>query len=259
MTSKRILRKGFTLIELLVVVVIIAILASGVFLMMRAGGDRSGIAKTTAKVHAIASMLESYKAAYGRYPRVRTGVSEDGVSSVAFSFVCDPGGDDTVMADDNTDDGGLSDSNKITFGLFSHFMPRAKLIDVNARDSMRSYYEGCIRNPKEGSVWEVEYRGGTSGNLSMLASEENANPNLNEVYREFRRLAADGLVSAGPVIYPDTGKEVYLATASDAWGRTLYYRQDGGVGEIISAGPDGVVGTADDISSAGAGGNDDDE
>lgn len=259
MTVRQHFRAGFTLVELLVVVVIIGILASGVFLMMRAGGDRAGIAKTTAKVHAIASLLETYKAAYGSYPQVMTGVSDDGVATVAFSFVCDPGGDDSVMDDDNTGGGGLADSNKITFGLFSHFMPRATTIQANAGDTMRPYYESKIRNPDAGSVWEIEYRGGTANSLRMLAGEEGADPYLSEVYREFRRLEADGLVSAGPVIYPDTGKEVFVATASDAWDRSLYYRMDGGVGEILSAGPDGVVGTADDISSAGAGGNDDDE
>lgn len=254
----RLSRAGFTLVELLVVVVIIAILASGVFLMMRAGGDRAGIAKTTAKVHAVASLLEAYKAAYGSYPQVMTGVGDDGVASVTFSFVCDPGSDDSVM-DPNTGGGSLGDANKITFGLFSHFMPRATTINANAGDRMRPYYESKIRTPDSGSVWEIEYRGGTQGNLRMLAAEEGADPYLSEVYREFRRLQADGLVSAGPVIYPDTGKEVFVATASDAWDRSLYYRMDGSVGEILSAGPDGVVGTDDDISSAGAGGSDDDE
>ncbi|MEG1480408.1 MAG: prepilin-type N-terminal cleavage/methylation domain-containing protein, partial [Kiritimatiellia bacterium] len=40
------MKRGFTLIELLVVIVIIGILVSGVFMMMRAGGDKAGIAQT---------------------------------------------------------------------------------------------------------------------------------------------------------------------------------------------------------------------
>ncbi len=248
-------KQGFTLVELLVVIVVIAILASGLFMMTRAGGDKAGIAQTTTRVHAVAGLLEVYKAQYGAYPRVLTGVdSNTGVASITFSFVCDPGDDDSVM-DENTSTGGLSDSNKITFGLFSHFVPRATLIRNEASEAMKSYYEGKMRNPTSNSVWEYEYRGGTAMGLDLagIANVESSDFALQAVYREFRRLQADGIVYASSTVDLDTQKETFSAGAVDAWGRTLYYRMEGNVGEVFSAGPDGKAGTADDITSRGTG------
>jgi hypothetical protein len=39
----------------------------------------------------------------------------------------------------------------------------------------------------------------------------------------------------------------------------LRYRNEGGAGEIVSAGPDGKFGTSDDISSSGAAVEEDDD
>ncbi|MEG1787915.1 MAG: prepilin-type N-terminal cleavage/methylation domain-containing protein [Kiritimatiellia bacterium] len=236
------MKRGFTLIELLVVIVIIGILVSGVFMMMRAGGDKAGIAQTVTKVHAIATLLEEYKAQYGNYPIV-TDRDGNGCAKLEFSFLCDPGSDATG-------------SSPVVFGLFSHFIPRATTIDQEAEDSMRGYYERQFSNPEKGSIWESEYTAGSS--MEKIARGEAADPRLALVNRAFRRLKKDGVVSAGSSVNIETGRETYHATASDSWGRALMYRMDGSNGEIVSYGPDGKYGTSDDITSAGMG-NDEDE
>ena len=96
--------------------------------------------------------------------------------------------------------------------------------------------------------------------LGQTIVKETADPNLQQIYRAWRRLEKDGMVSAGNYTNIDTGSSRYIAGASnDAWGQTLVYKNDGGAGEIVSAGPDGIFGTADDISSGGAAVDEDDE
>ena len=63
-------RAGFTLIEILAVVVIMALLAGGVFMLMGVGDTRSKIAETNAQIQALSSLLEEYKNEYGDYPTV---------------------------------------------------------------------------------------------------------------------------------------------------------------------------------------------
>ncbi len=281
------IRRGFTLIELLVVIVIIGILAGGVFMMMNSANSKAAIAKTTAQVHALASLLEEYKAIYGEYPIVTAQYTYNdkpiGYAALEYRFVTEEG-DDAHPSYGNSGNSSSSSGLKfkikdgtstrtvtpkfargsgdeMTFGLCSHFMPRATTILNNISDDLKTYYRRQFQSPKKDSPYELEMKGlNASDALSTTAAKEAVDPHLQQIYRSWRRLLSDGMVEAGTYTNIDTGSSRFIAGATeDAWERTLVYKNDGGAGEIVSAGPDGIFGTADDISSGGTSVDESDE
>lgn len=249
-------RAGFTLIELLVVIVIIGILAAGLFRMIRAARDKAAIAETTAQIHAIATLLEEYKAIYGDYPVV-SNTDSNGYAPLNFSFTSKTGTGGTCKHPSV-----INNENDTTqFGLCSHFVPRAtKFLEYTAGDStLERYYAGQYKDPTA-TAWKNEMRGiDDTDPLRTAKINEAADPNLQQIYRVWRRLETDGLVYEGSSPCPDCFQETYTAGAkNDAWEHALKYRNNGGAGEIISAGPDGEFGTADDITASGIAGDDED-
>lgn len=247
-------RAGFTMIELLVVIVIIGILAAAVFRLMGSANTKTAIAKTTAQVHAIATLLEEYKAHYGNYPLV-TNISNEGYSPLNFTFKAHDGGGCSTCNNNPTRD-------NVQFGLCSHFIPRATTIyNYTHGDDMEGHYDSRFKDPSQDDVWEKELGGTQTGNsLDKARRYENVDPNLQQIYRAWRRLAKDRMVSEGVASCQFCGTTTYSAGAgNDAWGRGLMYRNDGGAGEIVSAGPDGTFGTGDDIVSGGAATEEDDQ
>lgn len=248
------MKQGFTLVELLVVIVIIGILAGGIFMMTRSATSKSAEAKTIAQVHAIASLLNEYRAAYGDYPLV-TDADSNGYASLNFTFLvnsdsCDECGAERVTYSEGSECG----SDQVAFGLVSHFMPRAGTIyDYTSGTNMEDYYKSQFKKPSKGSVWEKEFRGVRSNSIDKARSYEAVDLNLQQVYRTWRRLKNQGVVYEGVSACEHCEMAVFSAGASaDGWGRGLKYRNEGGAGEIVSAGADGQFGTTDDIVSGGA-------
>lgn len=251
-TSRR--TAGFTMIELLVVIVIIGILATALFRLMGSANTKAAVAKTTAQVHAIASLVEEYNALYGNYPLV-TNANADGYCPLNFNFKAHDGGGCSQCKNKTSED-------YIQFGLCSHFIPRATTIyNYTHGDNMEDHYDARFRDPSSDDVWEKELGGKNVGNsMDRARGYEAADPSMQQIYRSWRRLARDKMVSEGVTTCEFCGTTHYTAGAGgDAWGRGLMYRNDGGAGEIVSAGPDGKFGTGDDIVSAGAAADDDDE
>lgn len=255
------LRGGFTLVELLVVVVIIGILAGGVFMMTRAAGSKSAEAKTITQVHAIASLLSEYKSVYGEYPLV-TEADDKGYASLNFTFLansasCKYCGTEIVSYDKNGEKG----NDKVSFGLCSHFVPRATTIQsYTSGMNMESYYQTQFKSPSSNSAFEREYEGVRDNTLARTVEFESVDINLQQINRVWKRLKAQGLVYEGISGCDECDMRLYIAGANkDAWGNALKYHNVGGAGEIVSAGPDGTFGTSDDITSGGAAAEDDDD
>jgi prepilin-type N-terminal cleavage/methylation domain-containing protein len=255
-------KRGFTLIELLVVIVIIGILAGGIFMMTRSANTKSAEAKTIAQVHAIATLLNEYKATYGEYPLV-TDSDDNGYSNLNFTFLvnsasCDVCGAERVTYSENGE--GVNDG--VAFGLVSHFIPRATTIaTATSGTNMEAYYKSQFKKPSRDSVWEKELRGTREGNtLDRTRAYEAVDLNLQTIHRSWRRLKNQGLVFEEVYGCEQCDVARYSAGAeADGWGHALKYRNEGGAGEIVSAGPDGRFGTADDIVSGGAAVDEDDD
>lgn len=247
-------RGGFTLVELLAVIVIIGILAAGIFMLVRTASSRAATAKTTAQVHAIASLLEEYKNIYGNYPVV-SNADDDGYASLNFTFKASDGGSCSQCGNKPSND-------NVAFGLCSHFVPRAETIyGATHGGNMEDHYDDCFADPsgQDNEVWEKEFGKRSHGDLTDARESEVADTNLQQIYRAWKRLQADNLVKAGVTVCPYCSTQTYSAGAeSDAWGNSLKYHVTGGAGEIVSAGPDGSFGTGDDITSGGAAVTDED-
>lgn len=250
-------KRGFTLVELLVVIVIIGILAGGIFMMTRSANTKSAEAKTISQVHAIASLLNEYKAVYGDYPLV-TATDENGYASLNFTFVANKDSCDACGANMN-DDG-------VAFGLCSHFVPRATTIFswATSETNMHNYYKDMFENPDgqgDDTAFSREYRGTKSGSSDaweVIQDHEREDANIQQIYRSWRRLKNQGLVFEKGFSCEQCEVLRFSAGAeSDGWGHALKYRNEGGAGEIVSAGPDGIFGTADDIVSGGASADED--
>ncbi len=248
-------KRGFTLIELLVVIVIIGILAGGLFLMVGAGKNKSAVASTTARVHAIATLLEEYKAIYGNYPRVSS-ADDKGYAPLDFHFVAAEGSPGCKSCGFKAiSESAGNDGDEIKFGLCSHFIPRAATIIASSDDALQDHYNRMYESPAEDTAWETEIHGlkGNNKALETTRLSEAADPNLQQIYLVWRRLEKQGIVYSGVSGCDDCDAQRYTAGANvDAWGRALKYRNEGGAGEILSAGPDGTFGTADDVTASGA-------
>ncbi len=275
------MKRGFTLIELLVVITLIGILSAGVFMLMRSAGDKAKVATTTEQVHALARLLDIYKNESGDYPRVSAQYLDHqddpiGYACVEFHFVSKEG-DDVKLSYGASDaitkaGSGLTfkirregreetitnaryirgEKDEMTFGLCSHFLPKATTIRDNSVDNALSYYERQYMDPKEDTPYSVEgiVGGGNASAMDKAITSEALMPSA--VYLEWERMVQDKLVYAQNSVNVETGSMRYTAGAhNDAWGRPLVYRNEGGAGEIVSAGPDGIYGTADDITSGG--------
>ncbi len=260
---KQAAKRGFTLIELLVVIVIIGILASGVFMMTRAGNAESARAKTIEQVHAIATLLEEYKAIFGDYPLV-SDADENGYASLNFNFIANSASCSECGARNvSYSQGSACSEDGVAFGLCSHFLPRVQTIMNNTSGTnMNNYYREQLKNPSEGSVWEKEYRSGLDNAsdkaIDNVVDYEARDVNLQQIYRSWRRLAKQNLVYDGMSGCDYCEVLRYAAGVyADGWGRGLKYRNEGGAGEIVSAGPDGVFGNSDDITSSGSAFEDD--
>lgn len=255
MRNAKTLQTGFTLVELLVVVVLIAVLSGGVFMLMRASNTKEGIARTTASVQALATLLESYHSQYGTFPRVTTPSGTDGYYPVNFTFKTSDGGSCRYCGNKSSQDG-------VQFGLCSHFVPRATTIYGSAQgdSSLYSHYEDCFEDPtiakedsNDNNVWELEYGTQATGTtLTDIAAQESADPRLLKVNADWSRFAAEGVVYSGISTCQYCKTSTYIAgVTSDAWGNALLYSNEGGIGIVVSKGPDGTLGTADDIRSDG--------
>ncbi len=273
-------RDGFTLIEIMVTMVLIGILSSGVFMMMRSARKQAAIAQTTTQVQGLAGLLEMYKNQYGNYPRVTASYLDNndepiGYSCLEFHFISGEGDDVRLNAGDckltkagsgltfKIKDGTSTrtvknagytrgDPDEMTFGLASHLLPRATIIAgaTWADQNVYDYYRAQFNSPNEDTPYGLEnVLTGNCKALNVMQVQENLDTRL---YDEWRRLEKDGIVYAQANQDPDTGTERYSAGAkNDAWGTPLVYRNEGGAGEIVSAGADKIFGTADDITSGG--------
>lgn len=256
-------RRGFTLVELLAVIVIIGILSAGVFMLVRMASDKAAIAKTTAQVHAVASLVEEYRNLYGHYPRVVENDSPEGYYPLGFSFKVRDGGSCKNCGNKSSDDG-------VTFGLCASFVPIATVM-YNATDGsdMQNRFENAFKNPasQDNDSWRKMFgENNLNNDITKMLESEAADQNLQAIYRSWKRLQQDGMVSGsggmgeyGTCPYCQTTTCSFSAESSDAWSNGLRYHMVGGAGEIVSAGPDGTFGTPDDITSGGVAADDDDE
>ena len=244
-------KRGFTLVEVLAVVVIMAILAAGVFMMMGAGDTKSKIAETNAQIQALTSLLEDYRNLHGDYPYV-TSVDKDGYANLNFTFKVQDG-------DSCTECGNAPGSDQAAFGLAARFVPPATTIyNMTANTNMASHYESCYSNPgsQSSEVWEREL-GSKGDTLQNVMMNEASDSNLDRINRAWRRLENQKLVYSGVSHCTFCQAEVYSAGVNkDAWDQALKYNT--GTKAIVSAGPDGKFGTDDDISGAGTGTEDED-
>ncbi len=279
--KKRSGTKGFTLIELLVVITLIGILSAGVFLLMRSAGNKANVAKTTQQVQALAGLLEMYKNEFGDYPLVTAQYLDSnddpiGYARVEFHFVSGEG-DDVNLSYGSSDrlmragsgqtfqinDGSgtrtirdatyiRGDKDEMTFGLCSHFVPKATTILNSVQGNALSYYEREFSEPQEDTPYSIEGMSGGGGSDALVNAAVNEAKNPSRVYDEWERMRREELVYAENTVNIETGSMRYTAGAhNDAWGNPLLYRNEGGAGEIVSAGPDKIYGTADDITSGG--------
>ena len=251
-------RAGFTLVELLAVIVIIGILAAGIFMLVRTASSRAAIAKTTAQVHAIASLVEEYKNLYGHYP-VAIDADAAGYCEVNYTFKVEDGGS-CSQCGNQTSNGG------VLFGLCSNFIPVASRMEettrgTNMRDRLAASFKQEAGSQEDEDIWEKKFGANRNADMFETVRNEKADQNLQALYRSYRRLHADGMVTDEVfLLCPYCGTQKYIGGVNgDAWGNALKYRVTGGAGEIVSAGPDGAFGTGDDISSGGAAVNEDED
>ena len=244
-------RAGFTLIEILAVVVIMAILAGGVFMMMGAGDTKAKIAETNAQIQALSSLLEEYKNEYGDYPTV-TNADSQGYASLNFNFKVEDG-------DSCKECGNNPGSDGVSFGLVAKFLPAATTIYQKcANTNMESHYKRCYSDPsgQDSDAWEREL-GSSGADWQEIMGREAGDSNLDQINRSWRRLEKEGLLYSGVSACPYCNTRTYSAGASnDAWDRGLKYNT--ATKAIVSAGPDGKFGTDDDISGSGTGTEDED-
>jgi hypothetical protein len=155
-----------------------------------------------------------------------------------------------------------------TFGLCSHFLPRATFICENAGDRLSDFNNSInskdqdktgekSNKEQEDETWRKEFNSyrGIDRAIQTCAESEVANMPLQRVYLTWRQLLKEDIVHESyygcPEFRCSTSKFV-ASFGSDGWGNPIRYVTRGGRHEVVSNGPDGRANTADDISSTGA-------
>lgn len=232
--------RGFTLIEIMVTAVIIAILMSGVFMLMRVATNKGDIAKATAQVEMMRNAIETYNALYGHYPDVmaypRSGTSiSDGdiYQPVEFRFITwgpVPGVGESWEA-------GQGHKQLVTFGLLSFFYPRVKTLQLYPEDDLKTTYKTLIENGNHEQLREhIEPQ-----KVSNLITMEELDPNISQLGRVLDELREHGMIEEHND-HGDNPSYLYITMrARDPWEHSLNYASEPPYQsyQIWSSGPDG--------------------
>lgn len=241
--KKKNFRTGFTLVELLIIIVIIGILSASTFALFRTGEDEAAEAKTQKVIQGMANLVEMYNAKFGHYP-------ESATESMAFSVILK---DDSCSAC-----GAKKNDTSATFGLASNFIGKATVLTTQASDRISEFNKEIKSSDNDTPTgWQTAFRewSGESDPIISCAKYEAGSTEMEDIKTEWKRLIKEDVAEEGYYGCPEHKCQLYTYTATskpDGWNRALRYRTSGGGFEIISAGPDGVFDTTDDISSQGA-------
>ncbi len=128
------------------------------------------------------------------------------------------------------------------------------MLGVVASRAMQSSRETQTRQQVEGIYTAIVGADPARGNFGFLGDMGRLPANLTELVTQgaqpaFHTTSHEGSVGAGwrgPYLTaPFASSDLF----TDAWGQSLSYTNTGGTaGQVVSGGPDGVVGTTDDIS-----------
>lgn len=224
-------RAGFTLIELMVSIVILAVLMSAMFLMLKLGDKESEKAATLAKLEQLNTLITAYHNQYGVYPPVpvyptgsRT-VDNDGTSKTQptqpIQFWIHTDGPNVPSPSNASWDQIGSGERFVVFGLLSFFYPRGTIFNRYLSESYKSFFQSGI---KQGNVQLSNQFDSEIGSIGTLVLEEEADPRVVIMRRYVTDLENKGVITVTHGPDPITRNVYYTATvkANDEGGGFWY-------------------------------------
>ena len=228
-------RGGFTLVEMLVVVIIIGILAGIVLGLFKISGQWTAREITNEHLGKVRAAIEEFYATYGTYPPVPSSSDPDVSYEYPSPSLANSGAYADIMGNNRSSD----ISPLFTFGLMSFLVPRF----AAANKATANY-------PTWGdtSQWKTQNASSTGDNPNDVTAAQRFNTYIGDIIKNGDPKPEKGSAGVSGVAYTYTNS---ITTVYDGWNRSLCYTSAPPYKSyrLWSKGPDGLSGTADDIST----------
>lgn len=238
---------GFTLIEMLVVVIIIAILVGMIFGLSKLGSNWQAKAATSEKLGRLRAAIEEFNAEYGKYPPVNARGEYDS-QLFGYEYACPTGMSASVLQTYF-----ISETNKpwaegpiFTFGLISflvtRYAGRAEMLDLTS-----PYFVHLLANESQWQNYNIDPHSDTERDRNAIVRWSAHLTGVTTDRLKTRRTSLASNPSGSGPTYTNN----YLS-AYDGWGSEFNYKSDPPYTSyrLWSNGPDGISGTADDLSTS---------
>jgi prepilin-type N-terminal cleavage/methylation domain-containing protein len=235
-------RGGFTLIEMLVVVIIIAILAGMILGLLKISGSWVAKSQTNERLGKVRAAIEEFYAEYGEYPPVP---AYDGTQPFGYEYPLSNGLNSAANSTPCANNASWDTCPIFTFGLMSFLVQRygdewGRGGNYHAAGVLGTLGWSEVFNMNQWTTYNASGSSDQQRDINAIKRWKTHIQDVQELDPKSRYY-----------VDPSHGYTNALLTVKDGWGSELNYASPPPYQsyKLWSNGPDGIPGTADDIST----------